>query len=57
MGNGADENLRGTLTLFNPQFNNLCKTFYSQVTDNEFANYSFELFIAGYGIRLQQLMQ
>jgi hypothetical protein len=48
MGNGADENLGGTLQLFNPSSTTYVKHFISTTNGNEFTNYSFNLFIAGY---------
>jgi hypothetical protein len=49
IGNGADESTSGTLTLFNPSSTTYVKHFIARTNYYNFANYSIESYIAGYG--------
>jgi hypothetical protein len=49
VGNGADESLGGSLTLFNPSSTTYVKHFISTNNDYNQGNYSVNNFIAGYG--------
>ena len=48
MGNDADQNLGGTLQIFNPSSTTYVKHFISTTNGNESTDYNFNLFIAGY---------
>jgi hypothetical protein len=48
-GNDADQNLGGTLTLFNPASTVYVKHFISRVNYNHQADYSIDVNVAGYG--------
>jgi hypothetical protein len=48
-GNGADESLSGTLTLFNPSSTTYVKHFMSNTNSYDGGNYSLNAFMAGYG--------
>jgi hypothetical protein len=48
-GNGADESLSGSLTLFNPSSTTYVKHFISTFNNYSYHNYSMNDFIAGYG--------
>jgi hypothetical protein len=49
IGNGADESLGGTLTLFNPSSTTYIKHFMSNTNDYDGGNYTLSAFVAGYG--------
>jgi hypothetical protein len=49
LGNGADESLSGSLTLFNPSSTTYVKHFISTNNCYDKDNYSIEIFTAGYG--------
>jgi hypothetical protein len=49
IGNGADECLAGTLTLFNPSSTTYVKHFISNTNDYDGSNYTLNAFVAGYG--------
>ena len=49
VGNGADESVSGSLTLFNPSSTTYVKHFISRVSNYEEANRIFDCFSAGYG--------
>jgi hypothetical protein len=49
IGNGADESLSGTLTLFNPSSTTYVKHFISNTNDYDGSNYTLNAFAAGYG--------
>jgi hypothetical protein len=49
IGNGADESLAGTLTIFNPASTTYVKHFIAHTQYYEQTNYSIESFTAGYG--------
>ena len=49
IGNGADEQVSGTLTLFNPASTTYVKHFISVSNGYIFSNGSFNAFVAGYG--------
>jgi hypothetical protein len=49
IGNGADESLSGTLTLFNPASTTYVKHFISNTNDYDGGNYTLNAFSAGYG--------
>ena len=49
IGNGADESLSGTLTLFNPSSTTYVKHFISNTNDYDGGNYTLNAFSAGYG--------
>jgi hypothetical protein len=49
LGNGADESLSGSLTLFNPSSTTYVKHFICNNNYYHEANYSVENFVAGYG--------
>ena len=48
-GNGADENLAGTLTLFNPSSTTYVKHFMSNTNSYDASDYTVNVFMAGYG--------
>lgn len=48
-GNGADESVAGSLTLFNPASTTYVKHFIATTNSVYFNDYTFNLFIAGYG--------
>ena len=48
-GSGADENLAGSLHLFNPASTVFVKHFISNINGYYFDNYTFNYFVAGYG--------
>ena len=48
-GNGADESLSGSLTLFNPSSTTYVKHFISNQNGYEATNYTLNSFVAGYG--------
>jgi hypothetical protein len=48
-GNGANESLSGTLTLFNPSSTTYVKHFMSNTNSYDGGNYSLNAFMAGYG--------
>ena len=48
-GNGADESVSGSLQLFNPASTTYVKHFISTTNSVYFQDYTFNLFIAGYG--------
>jgi len=47
-GNGADENLSGTLWLFNPSNTTYVKHFYARTNNYYSENHSYDSFISGY---------
>jgi hypothetical protein len=49
VGNGADESVSGSLTLFNPSSTVFVKHFISRISNYEEANRMFDCFSAGYG--------
>jgi hypothetical protein len=49
IGNGADESLAGTLTIFNPASTTYVKHFIAHIQYYEQSNYSIPSFTAGYG--------
>jgi len=49
VGNGADEQCSGTLTLFNPSSTTYVKHFISNFNSYNDANYSINFYVAGYG--------
>jgi hypothetical protein len=49
IGNGADESVSGSLTLFNPSSTTYVKHFISRLSNYEEANRMFDCFSAGYG--------
>jgi hypothetical protein len=49
IGNGADESLTGTLTIFNPASTTYVKHFIAHTQYYEQSNYSIQSFTAGYG--------
>jgi len=49
IGNGADESLSGTLTLFNPSSTTYVKHFILNTNDYDGSNYTLNAFGAGYG--------
>jgi hypothetical protein len=49
MGNGADENSSGTLTLFNPSSTTYVKHFISTFNTNTYHNFNRNDYVAGYG--------
>jgi hypothetical protein len=49
IGNGADESLAGTLTIFNPASATYVKHFIAHIQYYEWSNYSIQSFTAGYG--------
>jgi len=49
MGSDADQAGSGTLTLFNPSSTTYVKNFIATINHYEYANYSQEYFMAGYG--------
>jgi hypothetical protein len=49
VGNGADESVSGSLTLFNPSSTVFVKHFISRISNYEEANRIFDCFSAGYG--------
>jgi hypothetical protein len=49
VGNGADESLSGSLTLFNPSSTTYVKHFLANVNYYENRNASYNIFVAGYG--------
>ena len=49
IGSDADQNMAGTLQLFNPSSTTYVKHFISNTSMVEYTDYEFELFVAGYG--------
>jgi hypothetical protein len=49
IGNGSDEGTVGSLTLFNPSSTTYVKHFIARTNYYNFANYSIDCFLAGYG--------
>jgi len=49
IGNDADQSCAGTLTLYNPSSTTYVKHFISTSNGNLYANYTFNIFMAGYG--------
>ena len=49
IGNGADESLAGTLTIFNPASTTYVKHFIANIQYYEQTNYTIQSFTAGYG--------
>jgi hypothetical protein len=49
IGNGADESVSGSLTVFNPSSTTYVKHFISNCNDYDNSDYSFNSFSAGYG--------
>ena len=49
LGNGGDENVSGSLTLFNPSSTTYVKHFIAVTNSNNYADYSPADFVAGYG--------
>ena len=49
LGNGADENSSGTLTLFNPSSTTYVKHYISNVSSYTYHDFNFNYFAAGYG--------
>jgi hypothetical protein len=48
-GNGADECLSGTLTIFNPASTTFVKHFISNINNYDGSDYTLNAFVAGYG--------
>jgi hypothetical protein len=48
-GNGADECVSGTLTIFNPASTTYVKHFISNINNYDGSNYTVNAFVAGYG--------
>ena len=49
VGNGADESISGSLSIFNPASTVFVKHFISNFQKNTYHNYSFSDYVAGYG--------
>ena len=49
IGNGADESLSGSLTIFNPSSTTYVKHYIANTQFYEWSNYSIQAFVAGYG--------
>jgi hypothetical protein len=49
LGNGADENTSGSLTLFNPSSTTYVKHFITNTSGYSYHNYNMNTFVSGYG--------